>query len=145
MPGRTTPPFRSQPLRCIHRADRLQKPTSQLCAPPPDEDGARICQVQKAVGMRPIKVWPIVAHCLDNWPNLAHPVERRIDNLRPLLLILNGLFYFDTVEVCSSSAPRRRRASRRMGYPLGGATDSSEEEHTSELQSLRHLVCRLLL
>jgi hypothetical protein len=42
---------------------------------------------------------PIVAHCLDNWPNLAHPVERRINNLQPPLLILKGLFYFDTVEV----------------------------------------------
>src|SRR5258705_5778265 len=31
-------------------------------------------------------------------------------------------------------------ASRRGGYPA-----SRSEEHTSELQSLRHLVCRLLL
>src|ERR1035441_418035 len=32
-------------------------------------------------------------------------------------------------------------------YPLGGTqtTDLRSEEHTSELQSLRHLVCRLLL
>src|ERR1035441_503504 len=34
------------------------------------------------------------------------------------------------------------------GYPLGRAQDTilpHNEEHTSELQSLRHLVCRLLL
>src|SRR5205814_9661306 len=48
---------------------------------------------------------------------------------------------------------RRRRPPRRAGAPvdldhlddrgLGGELRS--EEHTSELQSLRHLVCRLLL
>src|SRR5436853_6246898 len=31
------------------------------------------------------------------------------------------------------------------GAARGGVRDSRSEEHTSELQSLRHLVCRLLL
>src|ERR1039458_10502373 len=45
-----------------------------------------------------------------------------------------------------------RLRDRRRGYPrkIGGAAFSRfpsrrSEEHTSELQSLRHLVCRLLL
>src|SRR5438045_7587529 len=37
---------------------------------------------------------------------------------------------------------RVRRAGRR---PPAGDPDPRSEEHTSELQSLRHLVCRLLL
>src|SRR5689334_24199319 len=43
------------------------------------------------------------------------------------------------------------RAGRRRGHPLGGARcgsrgrPSRSEEHTSELQSQFHLVCRLLL
>ena len=55
-----------------------------------------------------------MAHCPDNWPNLAHPVERRINNLQPLLLILKGLFYFDTVEVCGSSRQRPTTKSRKL-------------------------------
>src|SRR5262245_65788683 len=40
--------------------------------------------------------------------------------------------------------PGRRRRARDHGPPLDGPAVRSEE-HTSELQSLRHLVCRLLL
>src|SRR5205814_3552089 len=32
-----------------------------------------------------------------------------------------------------------------LGRPPGGSPGERSEEHTSELQSLRHLVCRLLL
>src|SRR5262245_25292226 len=32
-----------------------------------------------------------------------------------------------------------------LDYHVTGSTDERSEEHTSELQSLRHLVCRLLL
>src|SRR5436853_4392843 len=40
----------------------------------------------------------------------------------------------------------RRKVSETPGDSTGGLTDfSRSEEHTSELQSLRHLVCRLLL
>src|SRR5947199_7960549 len=47
-------------------------------------------------------------------------------------------------------APVRRRAvaiphPSRVRGPLERVTDARSEEHTSELQSLRHLVCRLLL
>src|SRR5437899_11016831 len=52
-----------------------------------------------------------------------------------------------------SRAPRRRRGSPRRSWraasPTTARTPTSpparSEEHTSELQSLRHLVCRLLL
>src|ERR1039458_7100661 len=43
----------------------------------------------------------------------------------------------------STERPRGGRSSRRM--PSGVLSVSRSEEHTSELQSLRHLVCRLLL
>src|SRR5690625_6719039 len=33
----------------------------------------------------------------------------------------------------------------QQGTPVGGCEDVSSEEHTSELQSRGHLVCRLLL
>src|SRR5262245_63999234 len=41
------------------------------------------------------------------------------------------------------STRTRRRRSRTSG--AGSRTPTRSEEHTSELQSLRHLVCRLLL
>src|SRR5947199_7991866 len=41
------------------------------------------------------------------------------------------------------SAGKRRADARRLA--LVGGRNSRSEEHTSELQSLRHLVCRLLL
>src|SRR5205814_7267221 len=33
----------------------------------------------------------------------------------------------------------------RLSWPAGSSESARSEEHTSELQSLRHLVCRLLL
>src|SRR5205814_10353464 len=46
-----------------------------------------------------------------------------------------------------SRLQRRQRPDARVRRALGGAADPvrRSEEHTSELQSLRHLVCRLLL
>src|SRR5437899_4152449 len=46
------------------------------------------------------------------------------------------------LSVCAPALPRRRtrRSSHRSRSPR-----ARSEEHTSELQSLRHLVCRLLL
>src|SRR5205814_3946036 len=50
---------------------------------------------------------------------------------------------------CASSAcspPRGLRSARPApGRPSGAQPSRRSEEHTSELQSLRHLVCRLLL
>src|ERR1035441_10928642 len=58
--------------------------------------------------------------------------------------------------ICISHSPSLRSSLRRTAaaYPcvtgtdhriLGPAAGHRSEEHTSELQSLRHLVCRLLL
>src|SRR5438045_8231284 len=45
-----------------------------------------------------------------------------------------------------SEAAQTRRLDRRRDHPVTGrVTRARSEEHTSELQSLRHLVCRLLL
>src|SRR5262245_64848887 len=49
---------------------------------------------------------------------------------------------------CIPAMNRRITPARRAGSPPGaaaGGSPSRSEEHTSELQSLRHLVCRLLL
>src|SRR5262245_29936620 len=47
---------------------------------------------------------------------------------------------------CAPRPPlRARRARRRARSDRPSATRARSEEHTSELQSLRHLVCRLLL
>src|SRR2546425_6853350 len=45
---------------------------------------------------------------------------------------------------CGPRTPKRFSATRR-GTPAGSASSSRSEEHTSELQSLAYLVCRLLL
>src|SRR5947199_2600139 len=47
---------------------------------------------------------------------------------------------------CSTVSPSRMSPSCRARSTRGGdILDGRSEEHTSELQSLRHLVCRLLL
>src|SRR5262245_64166358 len=45
----------------------------------------------------------------------------------------------------SARGPRRSRAACRRGRTRNRCGGARSEEHTSELQSLRHLVCRLLL
>src|SRR5262245_64745156 len=66
------------------------------------------------------------------------------------------LFPYTTLFRSSSSAARPRRAGARRRRRRGargrtpprssdGGARARSEEHTSELQSLRHLVCRLLL
>src|SRR5258705_9044378 len=47
-------------------------------------------------------------------------------------------------ETASIGCSRSRTAPRRLSLP-GSRRRTRSEEHTSELQSLRHLVCRLLL
>src|SRR5947199_9939358 len=41
--------------------------------------------------------------------------------------------------------PSSHRCQLVVGYGAGNYAQSRSEEHTSEIQSLRHLVCRLLL
>src|SRR2546425_9770556 len=44
-----------------------------------------------------------------------------------------------------TSDAMRRRVARRESSSAAGSSDTRSEEHTSELQSLAYLVCRLLL
>src|SRR5471030_3352279 len=53
------------------------------------------------------------------------------------------LFPYTTLFRSHRSVRRRRRGSRRWPTDCPGRPEI--EEHTSELQSLRHIVCRLLL
>src|SRR5258705_7519314 len=51
-------------------------------------------------------------------------------------------------DVDSSSSPSHVRSTtpwHGYGFGAGASNSTRSEEHTSELQSLRHLVCRLLL
>src|SRR5689334_23739218 len=59
------------------------------------------------------------------------------------LEVLADLLGFD--DRCRSRGRRRRRFRRGSGLGLWRAPALRSEEHTSELQSQFHLVCRLLL
>src|SRR5205823_13419489 len=47
--------------------------------------------------------------------------------------------------ILATGRPARKQDYTTMAGPLGGALRDRSEEHTSELQSLAYLVCRLLL
>src|ERR1039458_6205700 len=53
----------------------------------------------------------------------------------------------DALPIGHRPGPPQARGGPPQGprHPLGGRGPGRSEEHTSELQSLRHLVCRLLL
>src|SRR5947199_6094069 len=55
------------------------------------------------------------------------------------------LFPYTTLFRSRAAARWRARAAARRPSPGGAGRAGRSEEHTSELQSLRHLVCRLLL
>src|SRR5262245_65144285 len=56
------------------------------------------------------------------------------------------LFPYTTLfRSCRPRTVRGCRARRSRGCSRAGTSGPRSEEHTSELQSLRHLVCRLLL
>src|SRR5258705_10143159 len=69
-------------------------------------------------------------HCFANMPMVAEPQPTRMRSSGTPLTVDGGA----TVVV-------------QAGYPpiVNGVPEERSEEHTSELQSLRHLVCRLLL
>src|SRR5437899_10071385 len=72
---------------------------------------------------------------LKRWVDPYHAVRKRIDDARALLELSEGE---------SDEEHARLVAEMLKGRSLEQEADRSEE-HTSELQSLRHLVCRLLL
>src|SRR5258705_5313522 len=51
----------------------------------------------------------------------------------------------DALPICSCGSRASSACASARWWATGPATASRSEEHTSELQSLRHLVCRLLL
>src|SRR5262245_64517780 len=69
----------------------------------------------------------------------------------PFLIALTGLVLVE--QLYRNTTPERRWSVKHLCLGLGGVfaydlylyADGRSEEHTSELQSLRHLVCRLLL
>src|SRR5437870_10075718 len=63
------------------------------------------------------------------------------------MALLHRLVVRLDAELVEEALPRQRAGSLRVGLSVGEGEASSErsEEHTSELQSRGHLVCRLLL
>src|SRR5262245_66012997 len=82
--------------------------------------------------------WPFLFHCSCDHRHIHSFPTRRSSDLNRFVLDLAGdLFGFVDDAVDGGAI-----------YPsIDGIIDEAErsEEHTSELQSLRHLVCRLLL
>src|SRR5947199_6540382 len=60
-------------------------------------------------------------------------------------LFRSGNYMFHTVNDTPANVSNRRLWLKAAKLTLAAALDLRSEEHTSELQSLRHLVCRLLL
>src|SRR5205814_9450650 len=89
-------------------------------------------------------------------PSLTDTRERQVAQTTPYPLV--GFFFFnapattqiytlslhDALPISVDRRSQRRVLARRPGAAVRAA-DHRSEEHTSELQSLRHLVCRLLL
>src|SRR5205814_10263392 len=78
-------------------------------------------------------------YCSPPRPHLHSFPTRRSSDLDPQLC--------DRRRGPAAGAPRRTRRGPpvRRGAPDDAGQAARSEEHTSELQSLRHLVCRLLL
>src|SRR5687767_15772098 len=72
------------------------------------------------------------------------PAEGQLD---PLLSKLPAGAEADALRAAAAGVAERRRSRLAEFEPLldGGNAESRSEEHTSELQSLAYLVCRLLL
>src|SRR5437899_11278093 len=62
----------------------------------------------------------------------------------PICQVLRAACY-RTRMATAFPTPSRVQATRKAGRTTPPAIGQRSEEHTSELQSLRHLVCRLLL
>src|SRR5947199_1841533 len=69
-----------------------------------------------------------------------------ISTLFPYTTLFRSWAYVPVVVVTDACRRTRRTSSSSVAAGNSGvAADPRSEEHTSELQSLRHLVCRLLL
>src|SRR5262249_59914330 len=78
-----------------------------------------------------------------------HPGQRPVPNMEPTLFDLGAAAKCSNRIKLRRAGPRaaRSRASVRAAAPcqIRRSVDLRSEEHTSELQSLTNLVCRLLL
>src|ERR1035441_10965881 len=87
---------------------------------------------------------------LSDYPKIARVIDNRLAQGMPLQLDSTVLYGLDTYGILASDAqlnsPSPYNTYRHKGLPPGPIdSPGRSEEHTSELQSLRHLVCRLLL
>src|SRR2546425_7163058 len=76
------------------------------------------------------------------YTTLFRSIEERQARMANIFRALLGLGTTDSGPTGGDSASRWRSSSRS---PLSKTTSLRSEEHTSELQSLAYLVCRLLL
>src|SRR5262245_52280671 len=92
------------------------------------------------------RAWPLPAarrsRAASSRSHLVPLADRKISGV-DLAASPPGMLAPTAMKPCAVLATALTRSPGRSGIPLPGASRS--EEHTSELQSLRHLVCRLLL
>src|SRR5687767_15531356 len=79
---------------------------------------------------------------------MIRPPQR--STLFPYTTLFRSCRYSSSGQRCAShaspnAAAIHSRTSAARSQPASGASSSRSEEHTSELQSLAYLVCRLLL
>src|SRR5205823_10184864 len=75
----------------------------------------------------------------------SYPDERLIACLNPLLAEERSRKRKELLEATQKQLDKIVAATQRKKKPLRGRKEIRSEEHTSELQSLAYLVCRLLL
>src|SRR5262245_24490645 len=91
-----------------------------------------------------VKIFPTVPDSAAKWPRaplLKRPLDILISSIMLLLSAPVSLFIAIAIKL-EDGGPVFYRQKRWGRF---GKTFMRSEEHTSELQSLRHLVCRLLL
>src|SRR5205814_6658851 len=81
--------------------------------------------------------------CLSDWSSDVCSSDLPGDNVAADGLIVSGQGSFNQANITGESLPVDKKPGDEVFAGTQNLTRS--EEHTSELQSLRHLVCRLLL
>src|SRR5262245_57532143 len=77
--------------------------------------------------------------------HVAQSLPRALGQRRLQPVIVRGIDVSDEVDVTEEREFAVERTLTAVRIELVDVADPRSEEHTSELQSLRHLVCRLLL
>src|SRR5437899_7116991 len=89
---------------------------------------------------RPFVKWSTEAHRLEDLPRIVHRAAKTA-----LAHPTGPVFLSLPVDVLNAERDLDLGAPTRVARRIVGDRAARSEEHTSELQSLRHLVCRLLL